>query len=83
MSRNSRLAPEVNRSVFCRNPSANLCYTEHSTNRPCRALFVKNLSYTVSTEELFDLFGKFGPVRYAHPQSSPAMRCDSSHHTSH
>jgi len=40
MSRNSRLAPEVN-----------------------RALFVKNLSYTVSTEELFDLFGKFGPVR--------------------
>ncbi|KAL0257753.1 hypothetical protein SLS55_006916 [Diplodia seriata] len=29
-----------------------------------RALFVKNLSYNVSPEELFDLFGKFGPVRY-------------------
>ncbi|KAF4300925.1 putative pre-mRNA branch site protein p14 protein [Botryosphaeria dothidea] len=28
-----------------------------------RALFVKNLSYNVSPEELFDLFGKFGPVR--------------------
>ncbi|KAF2213666.1 hypothetical protein CERZMDRAFT_111295 [Cercospora zeae-maydis SCOH1-5] len=28
-----------------------------------RALFVKNLSYNVSTEELFDLFGKFGPIR--------------------
>ncbi|KAL6867806.1 pre-mRNA branch site protein p14 [Trichoderma novae-zelandiae] len=28
-----------------------------------RALFVKNLSYTVSPEELFDLFGKFGPIR--------------------
>ncbi|ORY13266.1 pre-mRNA branch site protein p14 [Clohesyomyces aquaticus] len=28
-----------------------------------RALFVKNLSYNVSAEELFDLFGKFGPVR--------------------
>jgi len=28
-----------------------------------RALFVKNLSYNVSTEELFDLFGKFGPLR--------------------
>ena len=27
------------------------------------ALFVKNLSYNVSTEELFDLFGKFGPIR--------------------
>ena len=28
------------------------------------ALFVKNLSYNVTTEELFDLFGKFGPIRY-------------------
>ncbi|RPA94908.1 pre-mRNA branch site protein p14 [Choiromyces venosus 120613-1] len=28
-----------------------------------RALFVKNLSYNVSSEELFDLFGKFGPIR--------------------
>ncbi|KAF7185780.1 Splicing factor 3B subunit 6-like protein [Pseudocercospora fuligena] len=28
-----------------------------------RALFVKNLSYNVTTEELFDLFGKFGPIR--------------------
>ncbi|KAK3706152.1 hypothetical protein LTR37_012853 [Vermiconidia calcicola] len=27
------------------------------------ALFVKNLSYNVSTEDLFDLFGKFGPIR--------------------
>ncbi|EGX45902.1 hypothetical protein AOL_s00112g91 [Orbilia oligospora ATCC 24927] len=28
-----------------------------------RILFVKNLSYQVSSEELFDLFGKFGPIR--------------------
>ncbi|KAH0429942.1 pre-mRNA branch site protein p14 [Colletotrichum camelliae] len=28
-----------------------------------RALFVKNLSYNVTPEELFDLFGKFGPIR--------------------
>ncbi|QIW99612.1 hypothetical protein AMS68_005130 [Peltaster fructicola] len=28
-----------------------------------RALFVKNLGYNVSTQELFDLFAKFGPVR--------------------
>ncbi|RMZ69250.1 pre-mrna branch site p14 [Pyrenophora seminiperda CCB06] len=28
-----------------------------------RALFVKNLSFNVTPEELFDLFGKFGPVR--------------------
>ncbi|KFH47265.1 Splicing factor 3B subunit-like protein [Hapsidospora chrysogenum ATCC 11550] len=28
-----------------------------------RALFVKNLSYNVTPEDLFDLFGKFGPIR--------------------
>ncbi|KAH8884510.1 pre-mRNA branch site protein p14 [Thozetella sp. PMI_491] len=28
-----------------------------------RALFVKNLSYNVTPEDLFDLFSKFGPVR--------------------
>lgn len=28
-----------------------------------RILFVKNLSYNVTSEELFDLFGKFGAVR--------------------
>ncbi|KAM4059052.1 RNA recognition motif domain-containing protein [Hirsutella rhossiliensis] len=28
-----------------------------------RALFIKNLSYNVTPEELFDLFGKFGPIR--------------------
>jgi len=29
-----------------------------------RALFVKNLSYQVTPEELFDLFGRFGAIRY-------------------
>ncbi|KAK4548730.1 hypothetical protein LTR36_008503 [Oleoguttula mirabilis] len=28
-----------------------------------RALFVKNLAYTVTPEELFDLFGRFGAIR--------------------
>ncbi|TKA30411.1 hypothetical protein B0A50_02638 [Salinomyces thailandicus] len=28
-----------------------------------RALFVKNLSYQVTPEELFDLFGRFGAIR--------------------
>lgn len=28
-----------------------------------RILFVKNLSYNVTVEELFDLFGKYGPIR--------------------
>lgn len=45
-----------------------------------RALFVKNLSYNVSTEELFDLFGKFGPIRYGEPNL--AMRSACEHHSS-
>jgi len=32
-----------------------------------RALFVKNLSYNVTPEDLFELFGKFGAVRYIYP----------------
>ncbi|KAJ5102826.1 pre-mRNA branch site protein p14 [Penicillium argentinense] len=28
-----------------------------------RILFVKNLNYNVTAEELYDLFGKFGPIR--------------------
>ncbi|KAK9367491.1 hypothetical protein V1509DRAFT_626084 [Lipomyces kononenkoae] len=28
-----------------------------------RILFVKNLSYSVTSEELYDLFGKFGSIR--------------------
>lgn len=49
-----------------------------------RALFVKNLSYNVTPEELFELFGKFGPIRYVPSQrtlhSSPvAKHTDSIH----
>ncbi|CBY01871.1 hypothetical protein LEMA_P006580.1 [Plenodomus lingam JN3] len=36
--------------------------TTHTPPSP-KALFVKNLSFNVTPEELFDLFGKFGPVR--------------------
>lgn len=28
-----------------------------------RILYVKNLSYNLSTPDVFDLFGKFGPIR--------------------
>jgi RNA recognition motif-containing protein len=28
-----------------------------------RILYVKNLSFKVTTEELFDLFGRFGAIR--------------------
>lgn len=32
-------------------------------NTAASALFVKNLNYNVSPDDLFELFGKFGPVR--------------------
>ncbi|CAO2654380.1 Nn.00g111130.m01.CDS01 [Neocucurbitaria sp. VM-36] len=41
--------------------------TSANLSSPDRALFVKNLSFNVTPEELFDLFGKFGPVRYVDP----------------
>lgn len=34
-----------------------------SSPPPCRILFVRNLPYTISPEELYDLFGKYGAVR--------------------
>jgi pre-mRNA branch site protein p14 len=37
----------------------------------CSALFVKNLSFNVTPEDLFDLFGKFGPVRYVSRDYAP------------
>lgn len=73
MSRSSRLAPEVNRQVPRPPRRGYLCQKYPLANTLTRALFVKNLSYTVSTEELFDLFGKFGPVRYTLPPRD-AMR---------
>ncbi|KAG6037548.1 hypothetical protein E4U41_004992 [Claviceps citrina] len=39
-----------------------------------RALFVKNLSYGVTPEELFDLFGKFGPIRQVRQGISNATK---------
>ncbi|UZP32828.1 hypothetical protein NXS19_000644 [Fusarium pseudograminearum] len=42
-----------------------------------RALFVKNLSYNVTPEELFDLFGKFGPIRQVRQDVTDAKQaCD-------
>ncbi|KAG0136779.1 hypothetical protein HOY82DRAFT_497721 [Tuber indicum] len=48
MNRGGKLAPEVQRALFVKN----LRY-----ERLCPSL------YNVSSEELFDLFGKFGPIR--------------------
>ncbi|OQE20335.1 hypothetical protein PENSTE_c013G09992 [Penicillium steckii] len=40
-----------------RNADANILFSSD------RILFVKNLNYNVTAEQLFDLFGKFGPIR--------------------
>ncbi|KAF2273972.1 uncharacterized protein EI97DRAFT_460647 [Westerdykella ornata] len=58
MSRGGKLAPEVNRALFVKNLRQVLrCF--HTLH------FDSNIkdSFNVSAEELFDLFGKFGPVR--------------------
>ncbi|PHH70354.1 hypothetical protein CDD80_6065 [Ophiocordyceps camponoti-rufipedis] len=39
-----------------------------------QALFVKNLSYSVTPEELFDLFGKYGPIRQVRQGISPSTK---------
>ncbi|KAJ3528775.1 hypothetical protein NM208_g10053 [Fusarium decemcellulare] len=48
-------------------PNSIFLPTSRPPRPPCSlqnlALFVKNLSYNVTPEELFDLFGKFGPIR--------------------
>ena len=40
-----------------------------------RALFVKNLNFNVTPEELFDLFGTFGATRYAQDTIPPSKPC--------
>ncbi|CAD6583998.1 MAG: hypothetical protein ASARMPREDX12_001500 [Alectoria sarmentosa] len=50
MSRGGKLAPEVNRALF-------YCFSGLSL------LLLTRTSYNVTPEDLFDLFGKFGPVR--------------------
>ncbi|KAI5300390.1 hypothetical protein KEM56_002493 [Ascosphaera pollenicola] len=70
MNRNSKLGPDANRILFVKNlryrhhRRAARCtpaqgHEEHTTDLPIRAAF----SYNVGTEDLFDLFGKFGPIR--------------------
>ncbi|KAK4071298.1 hypothetical protein Purlil1_13477 [Purpureocillium lilacinum] len=65
-SRGGKLAPEVNRYVEL-DTVARLGRGAFAPPPPPHvrdsALFVKNLSYNVTPEELFDLFGKFGPIR--------------------
>ena len=37
--------------------------TTYSHPKPQTILFVKNLSFKVTSEEMYDLFGRFGPIR--------------------
>lgn len=39
-----------------------------------RILYIKNLSYNIDTPALFDLFGKFGPIRQIRAGTSNATK---------
>jgi len=83
MSRGGKLAPEVNRYVrrppsfttltfpllpgHCLSRTSGPSRSDSATR--IRASAYQPHSYNVTSEELFELFGKFGPVRYAHVTS--------------
>lgn len=42
-------------------------------------LKLKYQSYNVTPDELFDLFGKFGPIRYVYSWTQQTCRCSRAH----
>lgn len=42
---------------------------------PQTILFVKNLSFKVTSEEMYDLFGRFGPIRQIRLYSPSRFHC--------
>jgi hypothetical protein len=59
-----RLAPEVNRILFVRYESRSCTFS------PQHADF-RNLPYKITSEEMYDLFGKYGAVRQIRMYHSP------------
>ncbi|PUU77781.1 hypothetical protein B9Z19DRAFT_985680 [Tuber borchii] len=57
MNRGGKLAPEVQRALFVKNLRYDMREYLLTVISVIRSL------YNVSSEELFDLFGKFGPIR--------------------
>ena len=74
MSRNAKLAPEANRQALPSLPPS--CPTIHRPDhsRTNRILFLKNLPYNIDTPALFDLFGKFGPIRQIRAGTTTATK---------
>jgi pre-mRNA branch site protein p14 len=66
MSRSNKLAPEANR--YASLPSLYL------SDLSLRILFIKNLTYNLDPPALFDLFGKFGPIRQIRQGNSPSTK---------
>ena len=67
-NRNARLPPEVNRSGSSRYQPLSYCLlsptwaqTEEHALRRC--LYVRNLPFNITTDEMYDIFGKFGGIR--------------------
>ena len=40
----------------------------------CRILYIKNLPFAISDEDMFDIFGKFGPIRQIRKGDQPETR---------
>lgn len=53
VARGTRLPPEVSHSYFFKIPLLQVN----------RILFIKNLPYKITAEEMYDIFGKFGALR--------------------
>jgi len=61
MNRGGKLAPEVQRALFVKNLRYDMRISPYRyLGHPLTVII---FSYNVSSEELFDLFGKFGPIR--------------------
>lgn len=65
----TRLPPEVNRQAARVHIDGIVCLPQGSHLLKdalpvrCRVLFVRNLPYNISAEEMFEVFGKYGAVR--------------------
>lgn len=68
-ARRSRCAARFLRRCFARNttkqPNTNIAHTHptHTKNTHNRVLYVRNLPFNISSEEMYEIFGRYGAIR--------------------